>query len=272
MKIFLSIIFCVATLLSNAQKTKTKILLIGTFHFNNPGLDARKEPDFDILNPLVQKELDVISEKIKAFNPSKFFIEFDYDEQERLDSLYNLYLENKYFEYVKKKYPKSRYYAQCEIFQLAFRVGKLSNLKTIHCIDYSNADFPYDSLKQEMTHAKQLDLIKQMETFPPNAIHKNLLPRLYDLNTSQSRKENRSWYIKYANRGAMLHNFVGAYLSSEWYRRNLFMFSLIQKLTSTKDENVVLLLGAGHIALIEQFIKDDDRFEIIELKEIMEKK
>ena len=155
-----------------------------------------------------------------------------------------------------------------EIFQFAFRVGKKSNLKFINGINIY-ADFPYDSLKKEMKIANQIELLKSMEEFPASLASKSLTERLLDLNTAKSRKENRSWYIKYANRGGNADNFVGTYLTSEWYRRNLYMYSLVQKLTDTKDNMVVLLLGAGHISMIEQFIKDDDRFEVIELKDIL---
>ena len=251
------------------QQKKTKILLIGTFHFNNPGLDVNKQPAFDILNPSVQKELEFIGEKIKSFNPTKFFVEFDYDRQQKLDSLYKLYLEGTYFDFVKKKFPTSKYYAQCEIFQLAFRASKKSNLKFVHGIDYDNTDFPYDSLKVEIKAANQDYLLKTMEVFQPNPTTPSLTERLIELNSDNSKKENRSWYIKYANRGGRKENFVGAYLCSEWFKRNLYMYSLVQKLTTSTDERVVVLLGAGHIAMIETFVKDDDRFEIIELRDIL---
>lgn len=254
--------------ISGFGQHKTKILLIGTFHYDNPGLDVNKEADFDVLNASVQKELDLITNKIAAFNPTKFFIEFDNWRQMRLDSLYNLYLENKYFDFVKRNFPDNRYYLESEIFQLAFKAGKNAHLKRINGIN-TYADFPYDSLKTAMKEANQFDLLKLMETSFPKATSASLITRMLDLNTSLSRRENRSWYIKYANRGGKPENFIGSYLASEWFRRNLYMYSLIQKLTDNTDEKVVLLLGAGHISMIEQFIKDDDRFEIVELKDVL---
>jgi hypothetical protein len=113
-------------------------------------------------------------------------------------------------------------------------VGKKANLKFINGIN-TYASFPYDSLKKEMKIANQIELLKSMEEFPLSSTSKSLTARLLDLNTAKSRKENRSWYIKYANRGGDTDNFVGAYLTAEWFRRNLYMY---QKLTDTKDNMV----------------------------------
>ena len=62
---------------------------------------------------------------------------------------------------------------------------------------------------------------------------------------------------------------MGAYLVSEWYRRNLYMYSLIQKLTENKDTKIMVLLGAGHTAMLREFIKHDSNFEIVELKDVL---
>ena len=75
------------------------------------------------------------------------------------------------------------------------------------------------------------------------------------------------WYLETANKAGKKDNFVGAYLVSEWYRRNLYMYSLIQKLTENKDAKIMVLLGAGHTAMLREFIKYDSDFEIVELKD-----
>ena len=77
--------------------SEKEALLIGTSHYHNPGLDAVKTKSFDILSQTAQLELEEISSDIKAYNPSKIFVEWPYNEQRKLDSLYKLYKEDKYF-------------------------------------------------------------------------------------------------------------------------------------------------------------------------------
>ena len=92
---------------------------------------------------------------------------------------------------------------------------------------------------------------------------------LVDCNTKESNTENVKWYLETANKAGKTNNFVGAYLVSEWYRRNLYMYSLIQKLTENKDHKIMVLLGAGHTAILREFLKYDSDFEIVELKDVL---
>ena len=60
-----------------AQTTKnpTEILVIGTYHFNNPGLDVAKYKVLDIMDEKPQKQLEEISSAIAKFKPTKIFTE-----------------------------------------------------------------------------------------------------------------------------------------------------------------------------------------------------
>jgi hypothetical protein len=95
-KLFLCLMLLIVATL-NAQNAPKEVLLIGTFHFNNPGLDVAKVNTFNVMSDKSQAELETMSDKIKAFNSDKIFVEWDYDNQRRLDSLYDLYVKNQYF-------------------------------------------------------------------------------------------------------------------------------------------------------------------------------
>ncbi|WP_375334254.1 DUF5694 domain-containing protein [Flagellimonas sp. C4] len=106
----------------NEESSEIKeALLIGTFHYNNPGADVAKTKSFDVLNEDSQLELRKISAKITNYNPTKVFVEWPYDEQKELDSLYNVYIQGTYFD----NENLSDFYLKSEIFQLAFRVAKV---------------------------------------------------------------------------------------------------------------------------------------------------
>ena len=90
-------------------KTKpTEILVIGTYHFNNPGLDVAQYKVLDIMGEKPQKQLEEISSAIAKFKPTKIFTEWELKDQLALDTLYNQYRDGTYFEYVAKKYPKRK--------------------------------------------------------------------------------------------------------------------------------------------------------------------
>lgn len=248
-----------------AQTKKKQILLLGTFHFENPGLDVAKLNTFNVMTDKSQKDLENITDKIKKFGPDKIFVEWNYQKQAKLDKFYA------------KNTDSLLHKNADEIVQVALRSAKKLGHSKLYGIDYNNADFPYDSLVKGMKEANQLDLIKRNEEVMKNyEIDQNkkiakysLTELLLDINTKKSNEENISWYLDTAIKGGKTDNFVGAFLVSEWYRRNLYMFALIQKLTESKDDKIMVLLGAGHTAMLRDFVAHDPNFEIVELATIL---
>ncbi|MDN3586337.1 DUF5694 domain-containing protein [Pedobacter aquatilis] len=258
---------------------KQEVLLIGTFHYNNPNFDAVKTDAFDVLGDKSQRELEQISDKIKQYNPDKIFVEWNFDKQAKLDSLYQLYLDGKYDKFIKEKYKNAddlAFYKENEIFQLAFRAAKKSNLAKVNGIDYY-IDLPFDTVMNSIKSAKQKELMNEINAFVKKSGEEANLKRktmsltelMLDLNTPAARKANAGFYLKAINKAGSNESFAGAYSVSEWYRRNLYMYSLVQKLTQSTDKKIVILLGSGHISMIKEFINLEDKFKIVELKDVL---
>lgn len=255
---------------------KKEILLIGTFHYNNPGADVVKTKSFDILSEKSQTELEQISGSLKEYNPSKVFVEWPYNEQKELDSLYHLYIENNYF----TNDSLSDFYLKNEIFQLAFRVAKKNNLDKVYGIDYNETEFPYEKVMNDIESNHQIQLKDKIE----KTITKFTTDFDYMIDSGASLKELtlalNTKEMKYASND--IHNnkfsvagsideFNGVYLTSEWYKRNLYMWSLIQKHTSNADKKIMVLAGSSHTAMLELFIKENRAWKIKELKDVITK-
>lgn len=257
---------------------KQEVLLIGTFHFNNPNFDAIKTEAFNVLTDKPQQELENITEKIKKFNPDKIFIEWDFDKQSELDSLYQLYLNNNYNKYIEKYKGTEQFafYNENEMFQLAFRAGKKTGLSKIYGIDYF-VDLPFDTVMNSIKKAKQTDLKYEIDSYVKKSGEESNLKRktmgltqlMLDLNTESARNINAGFYLKSLNKAGSNESFAGAFSVSEWYRRNLYMYSLVQKITQSTDKKIVILLGAGHISMIKDFIELENKFKIVELKDVL---
>ncbi len=249
---------------------KVNALLIGTFHFAN--FNPKNNGDIlqinipDIFTDENQRELEHISQAIVDFNPDKIFVEYRYTKQHRLDSIYDTFIPANYKEASRN-----------EIVQLGFRVGKILKHKRLYAIDY-RTDFPYDSLITQMKKAKQFNLIKKdslelerIETFENKlfASGKTLSEILFHQNTNKRRKEDLNWYLSVANQGGNKNNFVGAYLASEWYRRNLYMYALIQKSLKEEDHKIMILGGSSHIGMFKDFIDKNPEWKTTELEELL---
>ena len=252
-----------------------EVLLIGTLHYDNPGADVAKTKSFDILNEKSQSELQEISSNIKKYNPTKIFVEWPYDEQRELDSLYQLYIKGLYF----KNTNLSNFYQKNEIFQLAFRVAKANNLKKVYAIDYSTS-FPFDEVMNDIEKNDQSQLKTRIQNGISNITSEidnriesgiSLTELTYYINNEEFRDLSNNWHNNLMLLAGEPDDFSGPLLTSEWFKRNLYMWSLIQKNTIESDERIMVLVGGSHAAMIDLFIKENDNWKVKELKEIMKK-
>ncbi|MFD2288713.1 hypothetical protein GJU39_05355 [Pedobacter petrophilus] len=272
-------LICLFIFQFTAFAQKQEVLLIGTFHFANPNLDAVQTIDFNILGDQSQKELENITNQIKKFNPDQIFVEWPATDQEKLDSLYQMYVNGNYQSYIKEKYQHTKQFAsynEDETFQLAFRAGKKTGLGKIYGIDYQMS-LPFDTVMKAIESAKQTDLMNDISLFLKISTDEANLQRktlgvteiILNMNTPEFRAKNAGFYLQTINKAGSKESFAGAYSVSEWYRRNLYMYSLVQKLTKSTDKRIVILLGAGHAAMIKQFIALENKFKIVELKDLL---
>jgi len=265
MKKLLTFIIIASTVLSYGQAKKKQLLIIGTFHFANPGLDVAQVNTFDVMSAKSQAELEHITNKIKVFGPDKVFMEWSYNDQAALDKLYSSNTDS-----LLKANPDER-------VQVALRTAKKMKHTKLYAVDYKETIFPYGMMLQSMKAAGQKELIQKnediMKAYEAAENKKiagyTLTQLLLEHNTAGEDKDNIAWYLNIANRAGKADDFTGPHLVSEWYRRNLYIYSLLQKLTEAEDDKVMLIMGAGHTALLREFIKFDDTFEIVELKDVL---
>ncbi|GAA4279227.1 DUF5694 domain-containing protein [Aquimarina mytili] len=250
-----------------------EVLLVGTFHYNNPGADIAKTKSFDILSQESQLELKEISKRIAAYNPTKIFVEWPYNEQKELDSLYQLYTKGQYFQ----NDSLSDFYRKNEIFQLAFKIAKQNRLKKVYSIDYTTS-FPFEDVMKDIQKNNQSELKKKIE----DAISKitvefdnqidsgaSLTELTYYLNSPEIRSFSNHFHNNLMLQAGSPNDFSGPLLTSEWFKRNLYMWSLIQKKTLESDQRIMVLVGASHAAMFELFIKENKDWKIKELQEVM---
>ena len=243
-----------------------EVLLLGTFHYHNPGADVAQTKSFDILSPKAQKDLDKMTAQILAFNPTKLFVEWPYKEQAELDSLYNLYKAGNYF----KQENLSNFYKKNEIFQLAFRVAKANNLERVYAIDYTETNFPYTEVMEDIEANQQTQLQQEIEEklkwFSADFDSQidqgvSLTALTLAMNTKAMRYESNNLHNNVLSLAGNTEQFNGALLTAEWYKRNLYMWSLVRKYTEEPDKRVMVLAGSSHAAMFQIFVDQDNKWQ-----------
>ncbi|MDN3550045.1 DUF5694 domain-containing protein [Mucilaginibacter aquaedulcis] len=246
------------------SKPAVQLLLLGTFHFSNPGLDAVKFKSADINSDTRQKEIQQLVGNIKKFKPDKIFIEAGIDQQALIDSQYNAYLSGNYK------------LSANETNQVGFRLAKELGHKKVYCIDYWGTQFPFDSLLKVAKQNRQDELLNSIndkitavgQEFNAMLLKSTIQQLLAWENTDAMNAENVGFYFKLLKAGD-LKNHVGSYLTSEWYRRNLIIYEQMLKELDGREKRIFLMFGQGHTAMIKQFVQYNHELELVPVADVL---
>src|ERR1700719_2346072 len=99
------------------------IMILGTYHMNNPALDTYNLKADDVLSDRRQREIDEVLGKLQRFNPTKISFEGQYNEE---------YWTSRYRDYLAETYQLGRN----EIEQIAFKLAKRLGHAAIYPVDY----------------------------------------------------------------------------------------------------------------------------------------
>ncbi|MNX98205.1 hypothetical protein D3C86_1306050 [compost metagenome] len=157
---------------------------------------------------------------------------------------------------------------------MAFRLGKKAKNDSLYPIDHFS-EMRFDLLQKKAGETEELkkEFAESLKSFSNeyniciNEIE--LIKTLKCLNTAENRLSNKGFYISLANKIGVEDNYFGANLVADWYRRNLLIYANFQNQIKKGSKNVLIIIGAGHSAMIYDFIKNDKNFNLIEVDEIL---
>jgi len=242
---------------------KTKVLVVGTFHFDYPGLDAHKTSDedkIDVLKEPKKSEVTELVEYIKKFKPKKIAIEA-FDSWKATEKL--------------KEYKNGEHRdKRDERYQLAMRIANELQLDTLYAIDantmsedlekidssYTNSLFKDFDFQSDDPYNKYVyDWITEDEKIIPKV---NLLDYFKHFNSKESHQYG---YGAYLVGDFKLDNLRGAdILASWWYNRNLRIFRKLQEITESPNDRILVIFGNGHATILRQLLEASPEYEFVE--------
>ena len=233
-----------------AVSPPARVMLIGLFHFDNPGLDAVKYTPIDVMKPEQQKYLQELSHRIADFKPTRVLLEYPAANDAVMNQRYNDYLAGKYELKVN------------EIYQLGFRIAKLAGLKQVNGFD--ERDSPSDSKLWEYLPKEAPETMKKLEgliaelsaRFEREHRTLSLAEILRRSNSPDEDRANKDFYIMLNAVGADKRKFIGADAAAQWWQRNFRMYANVQ-VHSAPGERVVVIAGSGHTAILRDLLRID---------------
>ena len=244
-------------------KEKAKVLVVGTFHFDYPGLDAHKTSDedkIDVLKEPKKSEVTELVNYIKKFKPNKIAIEAynSWNATEKLNQYKNGDHRDK----------------RDERYQIAMRIASEIQLDTLYALDSGSMADDLEKIDSSYTNALFKDFDFQsddvFEQYFKNWLKEDdkIIPKVNLLDYfkyTNSRESHQYGYGLYLVGDFKLDHERGAdILSSWWYNRNLRIFRKLQLITESPNDRILLIFGNGHAAVLRQFLEASPEFEFVE--------
>ncbi|MHA7057250.1 DUF5694 domain-containing protein [Aquimarina sp. M1] len=244
-------------------KQKTKVLVVGTFHFSYPGLDYTKTKDtdkIDVLKEPKKSEVEELVAYIKRFKPTKVAIEAKEDWG----------MEKKYKEYQVGKHRAVRN----ESYQIGMRIANDLEHDKIYSIDATTF-----SSELEEKYPGFIEKLTEDYDFQSDDPFSKMVQKSFDESTQLPSRVKILDYIKHMNTIEGHQNNYGAYLVGDfkldnnrgadflsiwWYNRNLRMFRKIQQIDQSKEDRILVIVGNGHASILRHLFEYSPEYDFIE--------
>lgn len=242
------------------QGARKQIMVLGTFHFAT-NQDAIKHGEIDILSAQRQAEIQELNEKLAAFAPDRIMVEWKVvADQPYVDSTYAEYLADRFT--LRKN----------EVYQIGYRQARRFETGPPQCID-ADGLFLYDTLNYAAAKSGRaawfeaymdsvVHLVMEQDSL---RMHQRIIEGLRQLNSAEGTRTALAVNSVFAAaRLGPLGDDAGAEFLGQWYLRNIRMYANICRSTRDTDQRVLVIVGNGHRPIIEQLLRADPDWEVIE--------
>lgn len=244
----------------SAGDGRAQVLVLGTFHMNNPGKDVFNTEVDDVLSPKRQEEIAEVIDVLQRFRPSKIALEARFN-SDRVGERYAEYLAGEHE------------LARNEIEQLGFRLAKELGHEAVYPVDVSG-EFPYPRLVKYAQatgrladfEALQAQAAERSEAMGAYLASNTVLEALLFMNSPARAGEAVGDYFRMAELGEPW-DWAGADLVSDWFRRNMRIYTNVMRLVEDEGERVLVIYGAGHLGWLQFAFDGNPNVRLRELAE-----
>lgn len=229
-----------------------EVMVLGTYHFANPGRDKYNAHAEDVTAPGRQAEIEAVVDRLAAFQPTAIAVEMTKDDGVQA-------------EYEAWRAGEAALSAN-EIHQIGFRLAKRAGLETVAPIDD-----PYRFRSDEEMALEPGDPWLESVEADTDRLGESFTGKLESLQQSSSIGEVLAWmnteaaldansdfYLAHNIRKWQDDNAGGAHTVANWYTRNILIFQNIVRLAESGEEGgrIFVLIGQGHAPILRYLIEE----------------
>ena len=239
-----------------------QVLVIGSYHMSNPGLDAVNITADDVRAPKRQREIEELTSRLAAFNPTKVAVEIPYGRDSVSNSLYRRYLGGTYS------------LDRTEMQQLGFRLAKLATLPRIYGVDYDLDVNLASVMVWALTHGQpeiataaqtlSTSLVAQVDSMMKRATVGEIITAL-----NSARADSAHGIYLAALRVGADTSYPGANVTARWYERNLKIAANILRVIDSPTDRVLVIIGAAHGPILRELLERVPGVRVVPPREVL---
>lgn len=241
-----------------------EVMILGTYHFDNPGRDVHNARIDSVLTPDKQRQLEDVAEALARFRPTAIAIErVATDQATLLDQAFPGFS------------PAALRTNADERVQIGYRLAHRLGLSRVYAIDEQERDgeppyFPYGAVNNWAQANGQADALAAMSA-TIGALVADLEHRqrtqdigqvLAFMNGPEPAANDKAFHYALMRFGAG-DTQPGAVLNGRWFTRNAEIFARLMQVAEPGDR-IVVVYGAGHSAWLRDMVEATPGFRLIE--------
>ena len=229
-----------------------EVMVLGTYHFGNPGLDLNNMKADDVTKPARQAELEALAAALAEFRPTKIMVEAQPRTPDMVDP--------RYAGFTPARLATDRNETAQIGYRLAYRLGH----KKVYAIDEQPGEgepdyFPFDKVA---AYAKDKGMDAQLGAMMAKGAAitsdleemqktKSIGEILVERNRPETTAREQTLYYDFLSFGDTERQ-PGADLNAMWYLRNAKIFGKLMKAVEPGDR-VLVVYGSGHNYWLRHF-------------------
>lgn len=246
-----------------------QVMVLGTYHFANPGQDIVNFTTDDVRQPRRQAELRALANVLAEWKPTKVMVEREVKSADLVDPNYTSFR------------PAELAKNRDEQVQIAYRVAYALKLPVVHAIDERRDEgepdyFPFMKLVEYDKKKGKGDLMERFKAkgaqwtadFSAKQARLSIPAMLADFNDPDFQGGMDTQYEMLAIGDTVEQ--PGAELNAYWYMRNAKIFAKLMTVAEPGDR-ILVVYGAGHNYWLRHFATETPGYVSVDPTPYLEK-
>jgi Family of unknown function (DUF5694) len=264
---FLTLLAVGTMTVAHAADSPASVMILGTFHFDQPGLDLINVGAGDVLDARRQAEIESVVERLAAYAPTRIALELLPEDADRFNARYQAWRRG-----------EAELTAN-ERDQLGMRLAARLGHERLYAVDYRPLGMDFDAMmaagqaagQSPLMAALQQDFRAIEETLEREQDPDQTIAEMLAFHNGPWVEAGNALYLRMAQLGSDEAP-TGADVIADWYSRNLHIYANVARLAQDAGERILVIYGSGHRDHLTDFFEESPDFTLVSPLEYLQER